>query len=168
MDSLTHHIAVSNEAQVALSDMVDLPPMTHNGKDRIYTNQTTNRTKFCYNPTIQRVAFSKFQKELPTYIHKEAILNSIQKNRTTMISAETGSGKSTQVAQYVMEKSAQLHEHCRIVCVLPRRIAVKTVAKRVAEERQTLLGKTVGYQVRLDDCTTPETSLIFMTRYTRD
>lgn len=165
MDGTTHHVAVSPESQAALSDLANSRPMVHDEKDRIRPpNRNINRSRFNFNPPIEYVEFSESQKALPIYVQKEQILSSVENNRITLITAETGSGKSTQVPQYIMNHSAQLNRHCRIVCALPRRLAVQTVAKHVAAQRNSLLGKTVGYQVRLDNCTTPNTSLIYMTR----
>lgn len=159
-----HYVAVSAESQMALSDIVHSPPIVHNEKDRIRTNTRPHCSKFILTPPLTQVQFSALQKELPTYAFRDQILSSIHTNRVTIISAETGSGKSTQVPQYILAEHRQLNQHCRIVCILPKRLAVKTIAKHVAAECNSTLGQTVGYQVRLDDCTSPKSSIIFMTR----
>lgn len=164
MDTTTHYIAVSAESKTALSDIVHSPPIVHNEKYQIRKNTRQHCSKFILTSPLTQVQFSALQIELPTYAFREQILSSIDTNRVTIISAETGSGKSTQVPQYIMAKHSELNRHCRIVCILPKRLAVKTIAKQVAAECNSAIGHTVGYQVRLDDCTSPKSSLIFMTR----
>lgn len=75
-----------------------------------------------------------------------------------------GSGKTTQVPQYIMEEYCQWNRECRIICTQPRRLAATSIATRISEERNDTLGKSVGYQIRLDSRITPTTNLIFTTR----
>lgn len=67
-----------------------------------------------------------------------------------IISGETGSGKTTQVPQYILNDSTRRNRSCRIVVTQPRRVAAVSVAHRVAEERGEQIGNTVGYQIRLE------------------
>ena len=79
-----------------------------------------------------------------------------------MIVGETGCGKSTQVPQYLAETGWA--DAGRMICVTqPRRVAAVTLANRVAEERQTVLGHDTGYCVRFDDCTSDETKIKYVT-----
>lgn len=75
-----------------------------------------------------------------------------------------GSGKTTQVPQYIMEQYTQANRECRIICTQPRRLAATSIATRISQERNDTLGKSVGYQIRLDSRVTPSTNLIFTTR----
>ncbi|KAB7504711.1 ATP-dependent RNA helicase DHX36, partial [Armadillidium nasatum] len=93
-----------------------------------------------------------FRKRLPCYNKREEVLKLIRENQVVVLSGETGCGKTTQVAQYILddiirEKNGST---CRIVCTQPRRISAITVAERVAEERAEKLGHSVGYQIRLE------------------
>ncbi|CAB1316859.1 unnamed protein product [Coregonus sp. 'balchen'] len=76
-------------------------------------------------------------------------------------SGETGSGKPTQIPQYLYE--AGIARQGIIAVTQPRRVAAVSLAKRVAEEKRTQLGKLVGYTVRFEDVTSSETKLKFMT-----
>ena len=80
------------------------------------------------------------QEALPIDSYKSAIMRSIRDNPVTIITAETGAGKSTQVPQWLLEEGYQ------IVVTQPRRLAARTVALRVAEEAGSRLGDLVGYR----------------------
>ncbi|KOB66746.1 Uncharacterized protein OBRU01_21069 [Operophtera brumata] len=74
---------------------------------------------------------------------------------------KTGSGKTTQITQYLAE--CGLTARGKIACTQPRRVAAMSVAKRVAEEFGCRLGQEVGYTIRFEDCTSPETVIKYMT-----
>ena len=74
---------------------------------------------------------------------------------------ETGSGKTTQITQYLAE--AGYTTRGKIGCTQPRRVAAMSVAKRVSEEYGCCLGQEVGYTIRFEDCTSPETVIKYMT-----
>ena len=78
-----------------------------------------------------------------------------------MLVAPTGSGKTTQVPQMILDSG--LAGQQRIVVLQPRRVAARTVAARVAWERGTPLGQEIGYQVRFDDQTSLGTRICFVT-----
>ncbi|XP_011304588.1 ATP-dependent RNA helicase DHX36 [Fopius arisanus] len=93
-----------------------------------------------------------FRSKLPAYEMREEILDLINGNQVLVISGETGCGKTTQVAQFILDDEVK---RCRgsttkIVCTQPRRISAISVAERVAAERAEALGKSVGYQIRLE------------------
>lgn len=101
--------------------------------------------------------------ELPITSYREKIVNTVESNQTTVIQGSTGSGKSTQVAQYILEHYAREKRHCNIICTQPRRIAAKSVAKYVAESRGWRLGTLVGYQIAMDKLISEDTRLSFVT-----
>lgn len=70
-----------------------------------------------------------------------------------IIEGETGSGKTTQIPQYLVEAGFTNEGQYKIGCTQPRRVAAMSVAARVAEEMNVKLGNDVGYSIRFEDCT---------------
>ncbi|KAF0682799.1 Aste57867_25098 [Aphanomyces stellatus] len=101
------------------------------------------------------------RQSLPVYKLKQQLLDAIRTNQVLVVIGETGSGKTTQMTQYMAEMG--LTAHGIIGCTQPRRVAASSVAKRVAEEFGCALGQEVGYSVRFEDVTSPETVIKYMT-----
>ncbi|KAI9510691.1 putative PRP16-RNA-dependent ATPase [Russula earlei] len=98
---------------------------------------------------------------LPAFACREEILKSIRDNQVVIVIGETGSGKTTQLAQFLYEDG-----YCAnglVGCTQPRRVAAMSVAKRVSEEMECKLGGLVGYAIRFEDCTSAETKIKYMT-----
>ena len=92
---------------------------------------------------------------------RQALLNVIRDNSVVILVGETGSGKTTQIAQYLHEDG---YTTFGIVgCTQPRRVAAMSVAKRVSEEVGVELGDDVGYSIRFEDVTSEKTVIKFMT-----
>ncbi|RKP27221.1 P-loop containing nucleoside triphosphate hydrolase protein [Syncephalis pseudoplumigaleata] len=88
---------------------------------------------------------------LPVYPLRDELIAAVKEHPVLVVVGETGSGKTTQIPQYLIEE-------------LPERIAATSVAKRVATERQVALGgDQIGYTIRFDDCSTPNTRLRYVT-----
>ncbi|RJE27410.1 Helicase associated domain HA2 [Aspergillus sclerotialis] len=83
---------------------------------------------------------------------KEDILNLVHANTYSIIVAATGTGKSTQLPQIILNDAIDKNSgaRCKVICVQPRRIAASSLARRVAHERDESLGSSVGYHVRFD------------------
>ncbi|KAJ2923805.1 hypothetical protein H1R20_g13289, partial [Candolleomyces eurysporus] len=104
----------------------------------------------------------KEQREyLPAFACREELMKVIRENQVTIVVGETGSGKTTQLAQFLYEDG--YCQHGLVGCTQPRRVAAMSVAKRVSEEMGCKLGGTVGYAIRFEDCTTAETKIKYMT-----
>ncbi|XP_060076466.1 3'-5' RNA helicase YTHDC2-like [Ylistrum balloti] len=104
-----------------------------------------------------------FREGLPVFKHKQKILDALNSNRIILVSGETGSGKTTQVPQMILDTCCENKTPCRIFCTQPRRIAALSIAERVALERGEKIGQTVGYQIRLESKVSPKTLLTFCT-----
>ena len=98
---------------------------------------------------------------LPIYEIEEQIVAGLRESRRLIVSAPTGSGKSTQVPQILLDRG--LLENGQVVILQPRRLAARLLATRVAWERQAQLGGQVGYQIRFDNVTSAETRIRFAT-----
>ena len=113
-----------------------------------------------YSPEYTNM--SKYWSKLP--IHKpdsqKNIINILKKHQIILLSAETGSGKTTQVPKFVLN---YLNYKGKVVCTQPRKLAVSGTAQRVASELDVKLGEEVGYQFRLERRIKDNTKLIFMT-----
>ncbi|KAJ5311239.1 hypothetical protein N7476_007099 [Penicillium atrosanguineum] len=90
---------------------------------------------------------------LPVNKLKKDILNLVNDHTYSIIVAETGSGKSTQVPQIILDDATDRGEGglCNVICVQPRRVAAQMLARRVAEERHDKTGTMVGHMVRFDN-----------------
>ncbi|OAF71225.1 hypothetical protein A3Q56_01010 [Intoshia linei] len=101
------------------------------------------------------------RESLPIFKLRSELLQAIAENNILIVIGETGSGKTTQITQYIYE--AGLNNYGRIGCTQPRRVAAMSVAKRVSEEKSVQLGKEVGYTIRFEDCSCPTTQIKYMT-----
>ncbi|KAG5525808.1 hypothetical protein RHGRI_032182 [Rhododendron griersonianum] len=106
---------------------------------------------------------------LPIAELKSDVLQLLKENNVLVVCGETGSGKTTQVPQYILDDMIEEGHggYCNIICTQPRRIAAISVAERVADERCESSpgsnGSLVGYQVRLDSARNARTKLLFCT-----
>ena len=86
-----------------------------------------------------------------------------QKSQILVFVGETGSGKTTQIPQYVLFDDLPHFQKKMVACTQPRRVAAMSVAQRVAQEMDVSLGSEVGYSIRFEDMTSPKTILKYMT-----
>lgn len=126
---------------------------------------------------ITTLSIQEQRRSLPIYKLREPLLKAIgevchfitisevthskNQHQVLIVVGDTGSGKTTQMVQYLAE--AGYTEKGRVGCTQPRRVAAMSVAKRVAEEVGCRLGQDVGYTIRFEDCTSPETKIKYMT-----
>lgn len=104
--------------------------------------------EFLMNPRLEKLRDLKAG--LPMNQRREEILELVNNNTFSIVVGATGSGKTTQVPQIILEKAIvdKRGAEVDIICTQPRRIAAQSVATRVAEERNEPLGNTVGYHVK--------------------
>ncbi len=96
------------------------------------------------------------------YTYREQLLDAIEKHQVLIVVAETGSGKTTQLPQYLHE-AGYTKNGMKVGCTQPRRVAAMSVAARVADEMGTKVGYEVGYSIRFENCTSDKTVIKYMT-----
>ncbi|EOA36424.1 hypothetical protein CARUB_v10010941mg [Capsella rubella] len=101
------------------------------------------------------------RRSLPIYAYREQLLKAVEEHQVLVIVGDTGSGKTTQIPQYLHE--AGYTKRGKVGCTQPRRVAAMSVAARVAQEMGVKLGHEVGYSIRFEDCTSDKTVLKYMT-----
>ncbi len=90
--------------------------------------------------------------------YRDELVKAVKEHQVLVVQSETGSGKTTQIPQFLIEEGFG-----RICCTQPRRVAAMSVAARVAEEMDVKLGAEVGYSIRFEDCTSEKTVVKYMT-----
>lgn len=110
----------------------------------------------------QQECIQAVRRSLPVFPFREELLAAIASHQVLIIEGETGSGKTTQIPQYLFEEG-YTKKGLKIACTQPRRVAAMSVAARVAREMGVKLGNEVGYSIRFEDCTSERTVLRYMT-----
>jgi pre-mRNA-splicing factor ATP-dependent RNA helicase DHX15/PRP43 len=104
------------------------------------------------------------RRSLPIWEHKEAFLKLFREHQIVLLVGETGSGKTTQVPQFILEDLESVRQRQKqVACTQPRRVAAMSVSARVAEEMDVEHGQEVGYSIRFEDKSSPRTVLKYMT-----
>ncbi|KAJ2289524.1 DEAH-box ATP-dependent RNA helicase prp43, partial [Coemansia sp. RSA 2706] len=103
------------------------------------------------------------RRELPVNKQRQNFLDLVHANQFVVLVGETGSGKTTQIPQYMLLDMLPQTEGKMIACTQPRRVAAMSVAQRVAEEMDVKMGQEVGYSIRFEDCTSAKTVLKYCT-----
>ncbi|KAF8600887.1 hypothetical protein BDV93DRAFT_257331 [Ceratobasidium sp. AG-I] len=110
---------------------------------------------------ITSLSITEQRQSLPIFKLRDKLVQAVRDHQILIVVGDTGSGKTTQMTQYLAEEG--FADHGKIGCTQPRRVAAMSVAKRVAEEVGCRLGQEVGYTIRFEDCTSPETRIKYMT-----
>ncbi|XP_032882942.1 ATP-dependent RNA helicase TDRD9 [Amblyraja radiata] len=101
--------------------------------------------------------------DLPITKHREQLVNLVENNSIVIICGATGSGKSTQLPQYILEHYLKKHAFCNIVVTQPRKIGAISIARWICKERCLTIGGLVGYQVGLEKEVGLDTQLTYVT-----
>uniref|UniRef100_UPI003AAAF468 3'-5' RNA helicase YTHDC2 isoform X2 n=1 Tax=Centroberyx gerrardi TaxID=166262 RepID=UPI003AAAF468 len=167
MRSLLQKVPVTNK------ERADLQPHTESRMSvtaEANNSRDKNRASGCLNNGIPQVPQRRspseldgFRRSLPVNECQEEIVQLIRDNKVVLLVGETGSGKTTQIPQFLLDDCSRIGTPCRIFCTQPRRLAAIAVAERVAAERGESVGQTVGYQIRLESRVSPKTLLTFCT-----
>ncbi|CAO3668808.1 unnamed protein product [Umbelopsis vinacea] len=131
-----------------------------NAKDR--DGQDTELMERIDEAERKAKSIQEVRKSLPIYQYRDDLLQAINDYQVLVIVGETGSGKTTQLPQYLYE-AGYTKGGKKIGCTQPRRVAAMSVAARVAEEMGVKLGYEVGYSIRFEDCTSDKTVVKYMT-----
>jgi len=110
----------------------------------------------------KKQSIEECKKSLPVYPFKQDLIEAVREHQVLIIEGETGSGKTTQIPQYLAD-AGFTNDGMKIGCTQPRRVAAMSVAARVAEEMGCKLGNQVGYSIRFEDCTSERTVVKYMT-----
>ncbi|MCJ1413459.1 DEAH-box ATP-dependent RNA helicase prp43, partial [Ptychographa xylographoides] len=105
----------------------------------------------------------KTRRGLPVHAQRDEFLKMYQQSQILVFVGETGSGKTTQIPQFVLFDDLPQQQRKLVACTQPRRVAAMSVAQRVANEMDVNLGDEVGYSIRFEDVTSQKTILKYMT-----
>ncbi|XP_061816929.1 ATP-dependent RNA helicase DHX15-like isoform X4 [Nerophis lumbriciformis] len=114
-------------------------------------------TELPYTPRYYEIL--KKRQGLPVWEYREKFTNILLHHRCCVLLGETGSGKTTQIPQWCVD----ILPRRVVACTQPRRVAVMSVAQRVADEMDVTLGQEVGYSIRFEDCSSGKTVLKYLT-----
>ncbi|XP_045471594.1 pre-mRNA-splicing factor ATP-dependent RNA helicase DHX16-like [Harmonia axyridis] len=110
----------------------------------------------------KKLDIEETKKSLPVFPFRDDLIQAVKDYQVLIIEGETGSGKTTQIPQYLHE-AGFTKDGKKIGCTQPRRVAAMSVAARVAQEMNVKLGNEVGYAIRFEDCTSERTIIKYMT-----
>ncbi|KAH7886626.1 P-loop containing nucleoside triphosphate hydrolase protein [Phlebopus sp. FC_14] len=110
--------------------------------------------------TSQYKKILEARKKLPVYAQMDEFYKMFNQNQIIVMVGETGSGKTTQIPQFVAFSDLPHTKGKIVACTQPRRVAAMSVAKRVADEMDVQLGRQVGYSIRFEDMTEPGTTFL--------
>ncbi|KAF4522429.1 hypothetical protein B566_EDAN012329 [Ephemera danica] len=129
--------------------------------DQKFAEHMRNNPSTAMSDFARKKTYLEQRRYLPAFAVRQELLNVIRENSVVIIVGETGSGKTTQLTQYLHEDGYS--RYGMIGCTQPRRVAAMSVAKRVSDEMGTNLGDEVGYAIRFEDCTSEKTIIKYMT-----
>ncbi|XP_048345601.1 pre-mRNA-splicing factor ATP-dependent RNA helicase DHX16 isoform X1 [Sphaerodactylus townsendi] len=126
------------------------------------TSQSKEEKPELSEAELRKLSIQEVRHSLPIFPYREDLLAAIAEHQVLIIEGETGSGKTTQIPQYLFEEG-YTEKGMKIGCTQPRRVAAMSVAARVSQEMGVKLGNEVGYSIRFEDCTSERTVLKYMT-----
>ncbi|KAK8465864.1 hypothetical protein PHAVU_009G193400 [Phaseolus vulgaris] len=151
---------VSDDYQYVFEDQIDFIKASVMDGDKFdYEEMEDSLEKSRAKSALE--ALQEERKKLPMYRYRDELLQAINDHQVLVIVGETGSGKTTQIPQYLHDVGYT--KRGMIACTQPRRVAAMSVAARVSQEMGVKLGHEVGYSIRFEDCTSEKTILKYMT-----
>lgn len=115
--------------------------------------------------TAQQQKMLAMRRTLPAWSQQEAIISAVASHQVVIVSGETGSGKSTQVVQFILDSMIRdnLGDAANFICTQPRRISALGLADRVSAERCEEVGSEIGYSIRGESRSSNNTRITFCT-----
>lgn len=159
----------STDSHDPLNSMQSTPePSTNDPKTQNFISdwkksQMTKSIKYGKRTTLP---IKEQRESLPVFTMRQELVNAVRDNQFLVVVGETGSGKTTQIVQYLMEEGFNNDSSGQtkiIGCTQPRRVAAESVAKRVSQEVGCVVGSEVGYTIRFEDKTSSCTKIKYMT-----
>lgn len=136
---------------------------TSNGDD---SSGTTKRNKQDVNPWTGAPFSQKYYEilekriKLPVYQFRDELIAKVLENQSIVVEGETGSGKTTQIPQFLLEAGLATQGVTCVACTQPRRVAATSIAQRVADEMDVQMGNEVGYTIRFEDVSDRDTTVL--------
>ncbi|KAJ7905394.1 P-loop containing nucleoside triphosphate hydrolase protein [Mycena olivaceomarginata] len=151
----------SNSAALGVKEpLYGFLPRKVNG-DQVRTALEHDINPFTKQPhSAQYKKILESRKKLPVYAQMDDFYKMFTNNQIIVMVGETGSGKTTQIPQFVAYSDLPHTKGKLVACTQPRRVAAMSVAKRVADEMDVQLGRQVGYSIRFEDMTEPGTTFL--------
>uniref|UniRef100_A0A3B3YTE0 RNA helicase n=1 Tax=Poecilia mexicana TaxID=48701 RepID=A0A3B3YTE0_9TELE len=120
--------------------------------------QTNPFTNLPHTPRYHEILQKRLR--LPVWEYRDVFTDILMRNQSFVLVGETGSGKTTQIPQWCVDMVRSLQGPRRAVaCTQPRRVAAMSVAQRVSDEMDVVLGQEVGYSIRFEDCSSAKTAM---------
>lgn len=115
--------------------------------------------------SVAQETMNATRKQLPAWTKRDSVVEVVKTGQVTLITGETGSGKSTQAIQFILDDAIQnmRGSSVNILCTQPRRVAALSLSERVSAERCVKEGDEVGYSIRGDSKVSPRTKITFLT-----
>ena len=155
-EGVKKHLENESDSSQSISD--DESPL--DVSTGIKKRKITERVKTPYELELEKIQLDR--QSLPVYQYKDDLLAAIRDNQVLIIQGETGSGKTTQIPQYLNE-IGYTRNNKKIAITQPRRVAAMSVAARVAYEMNVKCGHDVRYSIRFEDCTSIQPKIKYMT-----
>ncbi|XP_075523935.1 LOW QUALITY PROTEIN: putative pre-mRNA-splicing factor ATP-dependent RNA helicase DEAH2 [Primulina tabacum] len=165
-------MGTERKRKVSLFDVVDEASVSAkisraNGNDGMTASASTNNQWNGRDFSQRYYEILDKRKSLPVWHQKDEFLQALKANQALILVGETGSGKTTQIPQFVLEaveiETPDKRKKFMVACTQPRRVAAMSVSRRVAEEMDVTIGEEVGYSIRFEDCSSAKTVLKYLT-----
>ncbi|XP_075646527.1 putative pre-mRNA-splicing factor ATP-dependent RNA helicase DEAH2 [Castanea sativa] len=159
-------MGMERKRKVSLLDVVDKSKITKINSGGFSSPGINSWTGRPYSQRYYEILVKR--RDLPVWHQKEEFLQVFKSNQTVILVGETGSGKTTQIPQFVLEAidiktTPNKRKKMMVACTQPRRVAAMSVSRRVAEEMDVPIGEEVGYSIRFEDCSSARTVLKYLT-----